>query len=90
MRLDVPLYDVIDETGQPNEKVFVIGCRVGEELQTQGDGRNKKAAKRLAAIAMLKLLESLPGNGNPMLTNDIDPIIADNATVDSEIANVNK
>jgi len=36
---------------------------------------------------MLKLLESLPGNGNPMLADDIDPIIADIATADSVIAN---
>uniref|UniRef100_A0A914WTQ1 DRBM domain-containing protein n=1 Tax=Plectus sambesii TaxID=2011161 RepID=A0A914WTQ1_9BILA len=60
MKLAIPQYEVVEEKGQPNDKNFVLSCRVGSGLETRGEGRNKKIAKRNAAIEMLKIIESLP------------------------------
>lgn len=62
MKLALPQYEVVEEKGQPNDKNFILSCRVGSGLETRGEGRNKKIAKRNAAIEMLKIIDSLPSD----------------------------
>ncbi len=70
LKLAIPQYELVEEKGQPNEKNFVLSCRVGAGLETRGEGRNKKIAKRNAAIEMLKIIESIPSDATQLESVD--------------------
>ena len=59
MRVNPPDYDTADERGLAHERVFYLTCSIASlSLQTLGQGRSKKLAKRQAAEKMLDKLES--------------------------------
>uniref|UniRef100_A0A671SC78 Double-stranded RNA-binding protein Staufen homolog 1 n=1 Tax=Sinocyclocheilus anshuiensis TaxID=1608454 RepID=A0A671SC78_9TELE len=52
-------FEVLKETGPPHMKNFVVRVTVGE-FSGEGEGKSKKIAKKLAAIAVLEELRILP------------------------------
>uniref|UniRef100_A0A673GXY1 Double-stranded RNA-binding protein Staufen homolog 1 n=1 Tax=Sinocyclocheilus rhinocerous TaxID=307959 RepID=A0A673GXY1_9TELE len=52
-------FEVLKETGPPHMKSFVVRVTVGE-FSGEGEGKSKKIAKKLAAIAVLEELRKLP------------------------------
>uniref|UniRef100_A0A673MII4 Double-stranded RNA-binding protein Staufen homolog 1 n=1 Tax=Sinocyclocheilus rhinocerous TaxID=307959 RepID=A0A673MII4_9TELE len=52
-------FEVLKETGPPHMKSFVVRVTVGE-FSGEGEGKSKKIAKKLAAIAVLEELCILP------------------------------
>lgn len=50
---------MLNETGPPHMKSFVVRVTVGEFIG-EGEGKSKKIAKKLAAIAVLEELHKLP------------------------------
>jgi RISC-loading complex subunit TARBP2 len=55
--LPMPMYDLLQVEGQPHQRSFHYGVRVGN-LKAEGEGSSKKDAKRDAAQAMLKILRA--------------------------------
>jgi ribonuclease-3 len=53
----MPVYTVIHESGPDHDKTFRVRLNVGE-IQTESDGKSKKAAEQNAARKGLKLLKS--------------------------------
>ncbi len=53
----MPVYTVIHESGPDHNKTFRVRLKAGE-IQTEGDGKSKKAAEQNAARKGLKLLKS--------------------------------
>ena len=53
----MPVYTVVHESGPDHEKTFQVRLNVGE-IQTEGEGKSKKAAEQNAAKKCLKLLKS--------------------------------
>ncbi|KAL9956165.1 hypothetical protein ACROYT_G037606 [Oculina patagonica] len=51
-----PCYDVVCETGESHMKTFIYECKV-ESWIAQGQGRNKKTAKKLAAENLLSMIK---------------------------------
>lgn len=59
MRVNPPDYYTFDEKGLAHERVFYMTCSIASlSLNTMGQGRSKKLAKRQAAELMLTKLES--------------------------------
>jgi dsRNA-specific ribonuclease len=56
-QLKMPVYTVIHESGPDHNKTFRVRLKAGE-IQTEGDGKSKKAAEQNAARKGLKLLKS--------------------------------
>lgn len=52
----MPVYTVIHESGPDHDKTFRVRLNVGE-IQTESDGKSKKAAEQNAARKCLKLLK---------------------------------
>ncbi|CAM4627833.1 hypothetical protein PO909_005376 [Leuciscus waleckii] len=52
-------FEVLKEAGPPHMKSFMVRVTVGE-YSGEGDGKSKKIAKKLAAIAVLEELRGLP------------------------------
>ncbi|XP_030632375.1 double-stranded RNA-binding protein Staufen homolog 1 [Chanos chanos] len=52
-------FEVLKETGPPHMKSFVVRVTVGE-FSGEGEGKSKKTAKKLAAVAVLGELRRLP------------------------------
>ncbi len=52
----VPVYSVAGEDGPDHDKTFIIQLKL-DEIQTEGSGKNKKAAEQDAAKNALKILE---------------------------------
>ncbi|XP_056606884.1 double-stranded RNA-binding protein Staufen homolog 1 isoform X2 [Triplophysa dalaica] len=52
-------FEVLKEAGPPHMKSFMVKVIVGE-FSGEGDGKSKKIAKKLAAIAVLEELRKLP------------------------------
>ncbi|XP_053492263.1 double-stranded RNA-binding protein Staufen homolog 1 isoform X8 [Ictalurus furcatus] len=52
-------FEVLKEAGPPHMKSFVVKVSVGE-FSGEGEGKSKKIAKKLAAIAVLEELRKLP------------------------------
>jgi len=44
-----PVYRVVEETGEPHKKTFVIEVLVEEQVLARGQGRSKKRAEESAA-----------------------------------------
>jgi dsRNA-specific ribonuclease len=53
----MPVYTVVHESGPDHEKTFRVRLDVGE-IQTEGEGKSKKAAEQNAAQKCLKRLKS--------------------------------
>jgi len=53
----VPVYTVVHESGPDHDKTFRVRLNAGE-IQTEGEGKSKKAAEQNAAQKCLKLLKS--------------------------------
>lgn len=53
----MPVYTVVHESGPDHEKTFQVRLNAGE-IQTEGEGKSKKAAEQNAAKKCLKLLKS--------------------------------
>jgi len=53
----MPVYTVIHESGPDHDKTFRVRLNAGE-IQTEGEGKSKKAAEQNAAKKCLKLLKS--------------------------------
>ena len=53
----VPAYTVVHESGPDHDKTFRVQLDAGE-IQTEGEGKSKKAAEQNAARKCLKLLKS--------------------------------
>jgi ribonuclease-3 len=47
------LYEVVAETGPPQERTFEVAARVEDEIVARGSGRSKKEAEQAAAAAAL-------------------------------------
>jgi ribonuclease-3 len=52
----LPNYVVIDESGAPHEKTFVIECQVANRFNGRGVGRSKRRAEQAAAQATLEAI----------------------------------
>lgn len=59
LKLPVPRYVIVHETGPEHAKTFVVEARVGKEFTAQSDGTSKKAAGQKAAELLLQHLQSL-------------------------------
>jgi ribonuclease-3 len=58
-RLPLPVYEVIDVTGEAHAQTFTVVCRVqGLEPPTVGSGPNRRKAEQLAAQKALQSLQS--------------------------------
>ncbi len=56
LKLPLPRYQVLQETGPDHEKLFTVEVRVGKTVAATGEGSSKKTASvRAAAAAMNKL-----------------------------------
>lgn len=79
--LPPPNYILINESGKPHEPMFEIEARcevLGESIITHGIGKSKKEATKIAAQALLEILQkmnlpdsektTLPNGSNPMET----------------------
>jgi ribonuclease III len=53
----MPVYTVVHESGPDHEKTFRVRLNAGD-IQTEGEGKSKKAAEQNAAQKCLKLLKS--------------------------------
>jgi len=53
----MPVYTVVHENGPDHEKTFRVRLNAGD-IQTEGEGKSKKAAEQNAAQKCLKLLKS--------------------------------
>lgn len=57
-QIDIPVYAVLDEWGEGNNKNFKVGCSISElGLETAGEGKSKKKAEQLAAGSMIELID---------------------------------
>ena len=56
----IPVYTTIDVTGPQHEKMFLMKVQVGDRVLGKGEGKSKKQATQLAALAALKELEVFP------------------------------
>lgn len=64
--LPMPVYDVMNVGGQPHQRIFTIGVRVGS-LALTGEGTSKKDSKREAATKMYEKLKELGQGALPMI-----------------------
>jgi len=64
--LPMPVYDVQNVGGQPHQRVFTIGVKVGSLAMT-GEGTSKKDSKREAAEKMYEKLKELGQGALPMI-----------------------
>lgn len=56
--LDVPVYDIVEISGEPHRQRFTASCVVaGLDLETRGEGRSRRAAEQAAARSMLERLQ---------------------------------
>lgn len=53
-------FEIMKEEGPPHMKVFTVKCKVAEELETQGDGPTKQAAKKASSELMIAKLKEIP------------------------------
>lgn len=59
LKLPVPRYVIVQETGPEHAKTFMVEARVGREFTAQSEGTSKKAAGQKAAELLLQHLQSL-------------------------------
>lgn len=57
-QINIPVYAVLDEWGEGNNKSFKIECSIPDlQLNTVGEGKSKKKAEQIAAGLMIELIE---------------------------------
>lgn len=57
---ELPIYRIIESTGDPHEQIFRVRCTVRDSEQTAvGEGGSRKKAEQAAAQAIVKQLEKL-------------------------------
>jgi|SRR5690625_703769 len=63
MRLELPTYTVIDTRGAAHNQIFTVNCHIEAlAIQTQAEGRNRRAAEQeAAALALAALQDQRPG-----------------------------
>ncbi|CAG8608447.1 6048_t:CDS:1 [Cetraspora pellucida] len=66
-RLGIPVYKPLEEVGEHNA-IFSVGVFIDEECYGSGKARNKKDAKKEAAINALKSVNNGCSNGGPKPT----------------------
>jgi len=57
VRITPPKYESVGEEGKPHARVYFVECSLTSKIKETGRGRNKKHAKRVAASAVLKILQ---------------------------------
>ncbi|TRY72107.1 hypothetical protein TCAL_01105 [Tigriopus californicus] len=80
--LQMPMYDVKAEEGQPHQRSFHMVVRVGS-LSAEGEGASKKDAKREAAVKMISRVHEYLAN-HPELDADIKPLEAQIGVIKTE------
>jgi len=56
-KFKLPIYDVLEISGEAHEQCFVVECVLGElNLRAQGSGASRKSAEQAAAREVLKLI----------------------------------
>jgi ribonuclease-3 len=61
-QLELPVYQLLTESGQPHVKHFTIECRICMiEEPVTGEGTSRKKAEQEAAEQMLKRISKLAG-----------------------------
>ncbi|CAL8143134.1 unnamed protein product [Orchesella dallaii] len=53
-------FEIVQEAGPPHMKVFTVKCKVGDALDTTGEGPTKQAGKKAAAELMIAKLKEIP------------------------------
>ncbi len=57
-KFKLPIYDVLEISGEAHEQCFVVECVLGElNLRARGSGASRKSAEQAAAREVLKLIE---------------------------------
>ena len=57
--LPLPLYTVVDETGEPHRRTFRVSCATPEPaVAREGEAHSRRAAEQVAAEKVLEVLES--------------------------------
>lgn len=56
-KLDLPVYQIINEEGPHHDRTFTIKVKIGDDLIGIGTGKNKKAAEQEAAKNLIKLIK---------------------------------
>ncbi len=59
LKLELPRYYVIRETGPEHDRTFTVEVRIGNEVLGEGMGRNKKSAEQEAAKKGLQKISSI-------------------------------
>jgi len=54
--LNLPVYEVVEQQGQPHKLHFVVECRIGENDSYRGEGRSRREAEQRAAHKALEAL----------------------------------
>ena len=58
-KFKLPIYDVLEISGEAHEQCFVVECVLGElNLRARGSGASRKSAEQAAAREVLKLIET--------------------------------
>jgi ribonuclease-3 len=60
----LPVYSLIEESGDDHDKTFRVGCTLGDQaITTEGRGRSRRAAEQAAAEAALQRIETSMNSG---------------------------
>lgn len=62
LKLELPKYYVIKESGPEHDRIFTVEVRIGNETLGEGSGRNKKSAEQEAAKKGLQKISSIVAN----------------------------
>lgn len=58
LRIEQPIYELVNEQGPEHDKLFTVNVLIGEEIYGEGRGKSKKAAEQNAAQNALQKLNS--------------------------------
>lgn len=56
MKIEMPRYAVIEESGPEHDRVFTVAVMVNQRIIGEGRGKSKKAAEQDAAKNALKII----------------------------------
>jgi len=60
----LPVYSLIEESGDDHDKTFRVGCTLGDQaITTEGRGSSRRAAEQAAAEAALQRIETTMNSG---------------------------
>lgn len=72
-KLPPPEYELVEATGQPHNRKFVVQISIGKFVE-KAESRSKKSAKRLAAEKMLASIHSQQENSQPFANDEAELI----------------